>query len=77
MCIQRSRSEKGKWKCKEFFVCEREEKLRNIEPNEINSNCEWAEKGMPIPKQFGPIFGVVLAQDRPMLAESVRKHLRK
>ena len=44
------------------FLCVWErEKVKNIEPNEINSNCGWAEKGMPIPQQFGPIFGVVLA----------------
>ena len=25
-CVHKGGSEKGEWKCKEFFVCEREEK---------------------------------------------------
>ena len=44
MLIQRSKSENGKWKCKEFFVCEREEKSWNIEPNETNSSLKTLNK---------------------------------
>ena len=35
-----SKSEKDEWKCKEFFVCERDEKSKNIEPNKINSSLK-------------------------------------
>ena len=39
-----SRSEKGKWKYKEFFVSGREEKSWNIEPNETNNSLKTLNK---------------------------------
>ena len=40
MGISQIRSEKGERKCKEFLVCERDEKSWNIEPNETNSSLK-------------------------------------
>ena len=38
------REENGEWKCKEFFVCEREEKSWNFELNETNYSFETLYK---------------------------------
>ena len=47
-----SKSEKGELKCKEFYVCERDEKSWNIEPNETNIGLETLNQI----KQRVPIF---------------------